>query len=229
MNTMTGIRMNQRGRKSQRGSTILEFAIVVPCLTLLFFGTVGLGLMMGRYIQAVQLNRDVAHMYSDGIDFSQSTAQNIVVQLAAGTGMTTSGGNGVVILSQIETVYAGDCTASGVSPCTNQGLPVLTQRIVIGNSSLRSSQFGTPSSTILDASGNISPSVYMGNTNSTVRTTGFEAALDAAAISAGGTGTPPAQAQGSIAYVVETFFPYPEIGFLGFSTAGGAYSCFIFN
>jgi hypothetical protein len=186
--------------------------------------------MMGRYIQAVQVDRDVAHMYSDGIDFTQTTAQNIIIQdLALGTGMTATGGNGVIIFSQIQTVYAADCTASAVSPCTNAGLPVFTQRIVVGNSSLRTSQFGTPASSILDASGNISASVYLSNSNSSVRTTGFESQLDAAAATAGLTSTPPVQPQGNIAYVVETFFQYPDIGFLGFNTTGGAYSCFIFN
>jgi Flp pilus assembly protein TadG len=214
----------------QRGSTILEFAIVVPCLAMLFFGTVGLGLMLGRYIQAVQVNRDVAHMYSDGVDFTQTTPQNIIIQqLAAGTGMTATGGNGVVIFSQIETVYSVDCSAAGISPCANQGLPVFTQRIVVGNSSLRSSQFGTPNSALLDAEGNISASAYMGNTDSSVRTTGFEAMLDAASIASGGTGTAPQQPQGNVAYVVEVYFQYPNIAFLGFDTTGGAYSYYIFN
>jgi hypothetical protein len=220
----------QRKKKRQHGSTLLEFAIVVPCLTMLFFGTIGLGIMLGRYIQAVQVCRDIAHMYSDGVDFTQTTPQNIIVQqLASGTGMTASGGNGVVILSQIQTVYATDCTAAGVSPCTNQGLPVFTQRIVVGKSSLHTSVFGTPSAGILDASGNISPSVYLSNSDPSVRTSGFEADLDAASVSAGGTGVAPQQVQGDIAYVVEVFFQYPDIGFLGQSTAGGAYAMFIFH
>jgi Flp pilus assembly protein TadG len=221
---------NRRRRQGQRGNTILEFAIVVPCLTLLFFGSVGLGIMMGRYIQALQVNRDVAHMYSDGVDFTQTTPQNIVVQqLALGTGMTATGGNGVIILSQVKTVYQVDCTAAAVASCNNLGLPVFTQRIVLGNKTLKTSAFGTPAAGILDSSGNISPGVYLANTNSTVRTSGFEAVLDTAAISAGGSGAPPAQLQGSTSYVVEVFFQYPDIGFLGWSTAGGAYTRFIFQ
>jgi Flp pilus assembly protein TadG len=228
---MTKANMNlRRTRERQSGSTLLEFAIVIPCLTLLLFGTIGVGIMMGRYIQAEQVCRDITHMYSDGVNFTQTTPQNIIVQqLAAGTGMTATGGNGVVILSQIQTVYAADCTAAGVSPCTNQGLPVFTQRIVVGSASLRTSAFGTPSSTILDANGNISPSVYLSNSDSSVLTSGFEAALDAASVAAGGSGTAPAQPQGAIAYVVEVFFKYPDIAFLGQSTAGGAYTRFIFQ
>ncbi len=227
---MTRHKINPRRRQRQSGSTILEFAICVPCLSLLFFGTIGLGVMMGRYIQAVQVDRDVAHMYSDGIDFTQTVAQNIIVQdLALGTGMTATGGNGVIIFSQVQTVYAADCTAAAITPCTNLGLPVFTQRIVVGNSTLRTSQFGTPASSLMDATGNIAASVYLSNSNSTVRTTGFESQLDAAAVAAGLSGTAPVQQQGNIAYVVETYFQYPDIGFLGFNTTGGAYSCFIFN
>jgi Flp pilus assembly protein TadG len=222
--------MRRRRKKLQQGgSTLLEFAIVVPCLVTLYFGTVGLGIMMGRYIQTEQMARDIAHMYSDGVDFTQATPQNIVVQqLGAGTGMTTTGGNGVVILSQVQTVYQSDCTAAGVT-CTNVGLPVFTQRIVFGNSALKNSVFGTPSPGILDAGGNIAPSVYLTNSDSSVRTTGFEAALDAASVSAGGAGTAPAQPAGNSAYVVEVFIQYPDIGFLGWTTAGGAYTKFIFQ
>src|ERR1700722_3517757 len=56
----------------QRGSAITEFAIVAPCLVLTLFGTVGLGTMLGRYIQATTVCRDLAHMYVDGVDFTQT-------------------------------------------------------------------------------------------------------------------------------------------------------------
>jgi Flp pilus assembly protein TadG len=228
---LSGDDMSSRRRKMrQSGSTLLEFAVVVPCLMGLFFGTVGLGIMMGRYIQAEQMCRDIAHMYSDGVDFTQTTPQNIVVQkLGAGTGITATGGDGVVILSQVQTVYASDCTAAGVSPCTNQGLPVFTQRIVVGNSALRTSAYGTPSPGILDSSGNIAPTVFLSNSSPSVRTSGFEADLDAASVSAGGSGSAPIQPAGNTAYVVEVFIQYPDIGFLGWSTAGGAYTRFVFQ
>jgi Flp pilus assembly protein TadG len=213
--------MNQRNRSSERGSTILEFAIIAPGLVLLFFGSIGLGIMMGRYIQTVQTCRDVAHMYVDGVDFTQSANQNIVIQqLASGTGITATGGNGVVILSRITTVYQADCDAAGFSgSCNNLNNAVITQRISFGNPGLRSSYFGTPTSTLMDSSGNIAPSVYLQNTDSSVQATGFTALLTAA-------GT--VQAQGDAAWVAEVFFTYPDISFLGTSTAGGAYSRFIF-
>jgi hypothetical protein len=228
---MNGNRMNRRRQKRQSGSTLLEFAIVVPCLVLLFFGTVGLGVMMGRFIQCVQVDRDVTHMYSDGVDFTQTTPQNIIVQqLALGTGITATGGNGTIIFSQIQTVYQVDCTAAAVSNCANLGKPVFTQRITLGNTSLRTSNYGTPTSTLMDAKGNISPSVYLANTDSSVRVSSqFESQLATAAVAVGLSGTAPVQPQGNIAYMVEVYFQYPDIGFLGWSTAGGAYSCFILN
>jgi hypothetical protein len=198
---------------------------------MLFFGSIGLGVMMGRYIQAVVVGRDVAHMYSDGVDFTQTTPQNIVVQqLALGTGMTATGGNGVIIFSQIETVYQADCTSAGVANCANAGVPVFTQRVVVGNTALRVSNFGTPTSTLMDANGNISSNVYLTNSDPSVRVaSAFETQLSTAAVSAGLSGTAPVQPQGNLAYMVETYFQYPDIGFLGWSTVGGAYACFIFN
>jgi len=176
--------------------------------------------MMGRYVQAVQVCRDIAHMYSDGVDFSQATNQNIAVQLAQGTGMTTTAGNGVVILSRISTVYQADCDAAGfTNTCNNLNQAVITQRLLIGLSTLRSSAFGTPTSTLMDAQGNISASVYLPNTDSSVRATGFTALLTAAGTT---------QPQGSSAWVAEVYFKYPDIGFLGVDTSGGAYVRFIF-
>jgi Flp pilus assembly protein TadG len=230
-------------RLKQSGSTILELAIVFPMLTLLLFATVGLGVMLGRFITAEQICRDVAHMYSDGVDFSQTNNQNIIIQqLALGTGITATGGNGIIILSQIQTVYAADCTASSVSPCTNQGVPVFVQRLYIGNQSLKSSSFGTPATADMDAQGNIAATIYMSNSDPNVSTSNFLGQLDNAISRAGGTtpGVAPAcgavsasitcaQAQDNPAYVTEVFFTYPDIGFLGWSTAGGAYVRFIFQ
>jgi hypothetical protein len=220
-------------RKRQSGNALLEFAIVFPCFSLLFFGSVGLGIMLGRYIQTTQVCRDVAHMYADKtVDFSKTTAQNIVSQkLASGVGMTNTGGNGVVILTRVITVYLADCTANGISSgsCANQNQPVITQRIVIGNSSLKSSVFGTPPTTpAADSAGNYKASDYM--TNTALRATGFETVLDDAVTRATGTtATAPAQAQGESAYAVEVFFSYPDISFLGWTTTGGAYQRFIFQ
>ena len=134
--------------------------------------------------------------------------------------MTAAGGNGVVLLSRISTVYQADCDAAGYSAsCNNLNQAVITQRLLIGNSTLKTSAFGTPTSTLMDAQGNIAASVYLQNTDSSVRASGFTALLTAAGTT---------QQQGASAWVAEVFFQYPDIGFLGVNTAGGAYVRFIF-
>lgn len=223
---MSTLPISHRRRARQGGSAILEFGVVAPFLILTFFSSVGLGIMMGRYIQAVQVGRDLAHMYVDGIDFTQTGPQNIAVQLASGTGMTAAGGNGEVIFSRIMEVYQVDCNAAGIASCTNLGLEVFTQRLTVGNSSLMTSKFGTPTSTLMDSEGNISASVYLGNTDSSVRTTLISSLLTAA----GETGIP----QGNYIYATEVFFTYPDLSFLGMtgiagdSTVSGAYARFLF-
>jgi len=221
---------SNRRRSRQGGSALLEFAVVFPCITLMFFGSVGLGVMLGRYIQAVQVCRDVAHMYADkSVDFTQTSMQNIVTQkLAYGVGMTNTGGNGVIYLTRVITVYQADCTANGVGTCTNKNQPVMTQRINIGNTALFTSYFGTPPNGLTDSSGNISATNYMTNTG--CRASNFETVYDDAVKRAtGNTPTPPAQVDGDAAYVVEVYFTYPDIGFLGWTTSGGAYVRFAFQ
>ena len=95
----------------------------------LFFGTVGLGLQMGHSIESLQISRDVAHMYAKGIDFSQTGNQNIAVNLASSSGMTLTGGNGTIILSQVITIYQADCDAGNHhSDCTNLGQQVFINK-----------------------------------------------------------------------------------------------------
>lgn len=217
---MSMIPMIHRQPNRQRGSTILEFAIVAPFLIVALLGVAGFGISLGRYIQALQVCRDVAHMFVDGVDFTQAGNQGLIVLMAQGSGMTATGGNGVVVLSRISTVYQADCDAANYSGnCNNLNLAVFTQRIVVGNQALRASAFGTPSAGIVDASGNISASVYLRNTDSSVRASGFTPLLTAAGMT---------QAQGDAAYVAELYFSYPDLGFLGTSQPAGMYARFIF-
>ena len=205
---------------TERGSTILEFAIVAPFLIVALLGVAGFGISIGRYIQALQVCRDVAHMFVDGVDFTRAGNQGLVVLMAQGSGMTAAGGNGVVILSRVSTVYQADCDAASYSgSCNNLGLAVFTQRIAMGNTTLRASAFGTPSAGIVDASGNISASVYLRNTDSSVRASSFTPLLTAAGM---------VQAEGDAAYVAELYFSYPDLSFLGTSQPAGMYARFIF-
>ena len=161
---------------SERGSALVEFVVCFGLFWVpLFLGLLVMGFDLIRAMQVTQVCRDAGHMYSYGMDFSQSAYQDLLVSLAPGLNMTTSGGNGVVILSTVTYIAASDCTAGGYqatqSSCANLNQTVFTRRIVVGNASLHTSAFGTPNSSDLDSSGNVSAAGYLNNVND--RAVGF--------------------------------------------------------
>jgi len=114
------------------------------------------------------------------VDFSQAGNQNILYQLGASVGLTSSSttSTAVVILSNVIYVDSGQCmlanawtapsTPQGPPPnntvCTNYQSWAFTQRLVFGNSSLRTSNLGTPPSSIVNStSGQISVNDYATN------------------------------------------------------------------
>lgn len=205
-------------RSGERGSTIVEFAAVSVVIIPLFFGMVAIGMNMGQMVEAVQVSRDVGHMYADGVDFSVTSNKNIAAALATGTGMTANGGNAVIILSEVTYIYQADCNAGNHSnDCTNINQAVLTNRIVIGNSSLTSSRFGTPAPGIVTSTGSIAANDYL--TNTTAVASGFAALLTAAGVTL---------AQGEITYVSEAYFSTPSLSFLPSPAAQGVYARSIF-
>jgi hypothetical protein len=205
------MRRGIRRRHGKRGTELIEFALVTSFLLPLLFGTVVVGLNLGRAIQVIQVSRDTCHMYARSIDFSDPANQNIVVWLANGLGITATGGRGVVILSTVTFIGQAQCTAGGLSTgqCTNINQPVFIDRIVIGNSSARASVFGTPSAGLIDSQGNVSN--YM--TDASARAVGFNSVLPLAA--------------GDVAYLTETYVVSSDYGLPGF-TGTGVYSRAIF-
>ena len=192
--------MNTR-KTSQKGMQVLEFAIMMLAVVPLLLGVVVIGLSLGRAVQVAQIGRDAGSMYVRGVDFSQTANQQILVRLGGGLGMTTTGGNGVVILSQVTYIAPNGCTL----PC-NSGQYVVAQRIVVGNSSLSTSRFGPAGSVALDSEGNVANYV----TDSNAVATGFGSLLTVNA--------------GEFAYVSEVYFPSPAFDFPGFSTGTGVYA-----
>jgi hypothetical protein len=123
--------------------------IPLYALGAIFFIPLAIGVLLvnnsaNRNDHANQVSRDVASMYAQGLDFSNTANQDIALKVAEGLGMDIHGGKGVLILSRIRVVHAGDCAAAGTGHCANEGYAVITQRYVIGNKSLRASSFGTP-------------------------------------------------------------------------------------
>lgn len=93
---------------------------------------------------ANQISHDVGAMYAQGMDFSQSSNQDIALKVAEGLEVNLRAGQGVLILSKIRVVQPADCASRLSGQCANEGRAVVTQRYTLGNSALRSSSFGTP-------------------------------------------------------------------------------------
>lgn len=196
--------ISQRRKRRQRGNELIEFALVATFLLPLLFGTVVVGLNLSRSIQVTQVSRDAGHMYSRGVDFSDAANQALIERLAQGLNIHVTGGTGVVILSTIMFIGEAQCTAAGLSTqaCTNLNFPVVINRIVIGNSAVRASAFGTPNSSLIAADGDVSN--YL--TNTSARANGFNSIL--------------ALQAGEQAYVAEVYVPSSDFGLPGYETTG---------
>jgi Flp pilus assembly protein TadG len=107
--------------RRQRGSELIEFALVSALLFPLLFGTFVVGMNLGRSIQVSQVSRDAGHLYARSVDFSDPANQQVIVRLAQGLNMTVAGGNGVVILSTVTFIGQPQCDGAALSPadCTN--------------------------------------------------------------------------------------------------------------
>ncbi len=204
-------RAEKRGR---RGNAVVEFALVSLLLVPLLLGTVNVGMNLSRSIQGTQVSRDAGHMYVRQVDFSMPGNQDLIVRLADGLGMTRTGGQGVVILSRIQFIGATECQSAGFSigACPNYNKAVITQRIVIGNASMRKSDFGTPPAKFVSPSGDIAPADYI--VDSQLVATGFSGLLPLTA--------------GELAYASEAYFSSPDWSFPGLYPSTAVYSRTIF-
>ncbi len=205
------LHVSQSRRAASGGTALIEFAIVMGVMIPMFFGMVVIGLSSTSGIQAVQVTRDLGHMYSLGVDFSSATTNDEEAQQIAMNLPLTSTGTGVVIFTQIKAVVTADCTAQGInSGCNNAGSSVITQRLVLGNSSVRSSTFGSPSAGFFNAKGNATPANYLVN----------------GAFIASNAGILPVVPLGNSVYVTESYFQLPVLQFLSpFGTPmNGVYS-----
>src|SRR5437016_5763979 len=106
--------MNKQTKGPQeKGSALVEFVLCFGIFWVpLFLGTLTAGFNLIAAIQVTQVCRDAAHMYSQGIDFSQSTYKTLLVNLAPSLGMAATGGRGEVIFSTITYIDHTDCAAA---------------------------------------------------------------------------------------------------------------------
>ncbi len=200
------------GIRSERGNSMVEFAIVIWFWCMLFIGTMAVGLSLTRTLQVIQTARDLGHMYAKGADFSQLGYSNLLT--GGGTpasaslvqGMTLTGsGNTVIYFTQIRHVFStdGDC-----SSCANAGKDVILNRIVFGNTGLFTSVLGSPDGTDLDTHGNTKHPL----TDTGDRSTQFQLIAP--------TGTFTGLTSGAVAYVAEVYMTAPNLGLVGLSTMG---------
>ncbi len=182
----------------------------------LLMGLSVVGTNLVRSIQVNQFCRDIAHMYAYGIDFSQPGNQTLVAKLSQGLNVRSSGGDGVVLLSTITYVAATDCTGAGLlantTSCPNLNQAVVVRRIVVGNSSLLTSHYATPKSSIVDSEGKITAANYLKDT--TVRAKGFTDIM--------------ALTSGQYAYLTETYVAAPDLEWKNNMTSTGTYAYNIF-
>lgn len=189
------------------GNAILEFGLVLTPLVTLLMGVTVVGLALSRSIHVSRVVRDAGSMYVRGVDFSKDGNKNVLVRLAAPLGLARTGGTGVVILSKVTWIPQTTCIALSLSPC-NGDQHVITQRITVGDPTLRASALGTPSPASLDSSGLVIN--YMQEPTA-VATFPFLQLRE-----------------GEYAYVSEAYFPAPDLDFPGFQTGVGNYSRAIF-
>jgi Flp pilus assembly protein TadG len=147
-------------RKGERGSFLMEFALVAPLLVLMLAGTVEVGMALNRSLMASQVVRNANVLVVRGIDLSQSQNQQLLIRTASKLGMNTSGtwnpdpnGNGVIFLTKVLRVGNLEC-ALGINnwdgtqaSCPNYGKYVIASRINIGNSTRWQSPLGSPGTT----------------------------------------------------------------------------------
>jgi hypothetical protein len=208
--------MRTRSQTRQSGTTMIEFCLSISLWMVVLMGLSVVGLNLIQGLQVEQICRDSGHMYSEGLDYTQTGNQSLLMMLCSGLSVTPSGGNGVFLFSTVEYIDTPQCTAAGLqgntSSCPNLGQDVFIQRVVVGNSSLFSSKFGTPSASIIGTSGNIASSEYL--TNASALATGFSGVLSL-------TG-------GQVGYLTETYFSSANFNWGSYMSGTGVYERSIF-
>ncbi len=195
----------------KRGSATVEFVLVGAFfLVPLILGLMSVGFSLSRSLQVAQLTRDVGRMQVRGIDFSQTPNQELITgsasrpnlpPLARGLGMVGNGvirnstggttGNGELVLSIMTRVPLG-CN------CTNAGRIVVTRRIVIGNRTLATSAYGSPTSTLINAT---TGTVSNYTTDASTRADSFSNVVNLDS--------------GEFAFLVESIFAFPDLAISG--------------
>lgn len=197
---------------------MIEFVLVSSLfLVPLIIGTFTYGFAVIRAVEAVQLTRDVGHMYSRGVDFSVQGNQNLLatslaqgLSLVANSGNVTGGssGNGVVVLSTLTYLTAATCNS-----CNNAGHVVVMNRIVIGNNSIFTTSYGNPTPSLITTNGD----VQNYDSDASARADAFNNLMPTTSMTGG-----------EIAYLAESYVTAPDLAVPGVFTGLATYQYAVF-
>ena len=145
-------------RKKQHGVSSIEFALLMATLlTPILLGVFIFGASLVREVQAIQVGRETAELYSRNIDFSEQDNQDLVTSyVAIGLGMQGNGGNVTGGTSGNGVVVISTYTKNNTTGAANQNHVVVANRVVIGNKNLYTSVFGNPALADIGSDGLIS-------------------------------------------------------------------------
>ena len=209
---------NSGRRKNQKGTSVLEFALIIWPTVLMLMGVVVVGNQLGRAVEAGQVCRDADSMYVRGVDFAQSGNQSELARIGQALNLQTgNSGNGIVILSKVTFIpdpssSCGLPTDVGYSTCTS-GQYRLAQRTIIGNTSLPGTHFPTTGTPTYDSENNVTNySDYTNGTSATINN--FQNTL--------------VLYPGQFSYVAETYFQMLDLSLPGFQSNPGVYSVAFF-
>jgi hypothetical protein len=190
---------------------MIELALYMSVAIPMLCGLTSVGVRLGRSLQAIQVTRDVGHMYALGADFTLAGTQAIS-QTLAGSFSLAGNGTAVLIFSRVAKIQQVDCTAADLATCPNLNLPVFTQRVVVGNAALRPSTYGTPPGIYIGSKGMILPVDYC--KQGALIANGFESTLS----------LQPGQAS----WMVEGYFYMPDLNIFSLENQGGVYVRLLF-
>lgn len=227
-----------RNQRKLRGASSIEFALLTVVWLPLVLGIMAFGINMIIGLQVIHVARDAAKLYALGTPFQDfyTANQQLLSRLSKEIGgIDTTGahrGPGAMIFSNITYIGKYQCSAQGSAyadlsttpptpkaACTNYGHFVFQERYTVGNTSMRTSNFGAPDPALLDSLGHLKVALDL-ITNTGVRADSFTALPKPN--EDGNDGFP----AGGSAYVVETAFN--GVDFPGVVTGLKAYSFAIF-
>jgi len=131
-------RLDETDTRGER-NTLFECALSLAFLLPLLMGISSAVKSERMTAESNGLAHDLARMYRQGVDFSSPANRSVALQLARARGLALGGNSGTAILSRVHVVEEAECHR-----CTNVGLAVIDQQIVIGRAELRRSRTGAP-------------------------------------------------------------------------------------